>query len=186
MRRRLACSVLFALGVAACSAPPTAEQHQAEGAIEAARAAGAATYAPEQFQAAQAALAKYDEAVAQRDYRQALNDALEARDGAYDAARQASTRKAELLSQANQLATQVASLVADGTDRLSGRGGTRLPAAAAQRVRRTIRSATPVLQEARTSIAGGRYQDAISGLTPVAAALQKDLNPSGSAGRRGR
>ena len=70
--------------------------------MAAARAADAAIYAPEGLQAAEAALQKYDEAVAQRDYRQALNLAIEARDKAYEAAKQAGDAKAAARSQAEQ------------------------------------------------------------------------------------
>src|SRR5205085_2902080 len=58
------CGVVIAFAVAAlsCSEPPLKEFHQAEGALTAARAADAATYAPETLQAAEAALAKYDTA----------------------------------------------------------------------------------------------------------------------------
>src|SRR5581483_9749899 len=66
---------------AACADdPPTKEMNQAQGAIDAARAAGAEQYAPEDFKAAVAALQRSHEAVTQRDYRQALNDALDARE----------------------------------------------------------------------------------------------------------
>ena len=55
---------------------------QAQGAIDAARAAGADQYAREEFTAAEDALKRSHEAVAQRDYRQALNTALDARERA--------------------------------------------------------------------------------------------------------
>src|SRR5258708_7676149 len=88
---------------AGCSEPPDKERQQAEGALEAARAAAADVYAPTEFQDAQASLKKYDDAVAQRDYRLALNDALEARDRAYEAVKQAGNKKSELRSQTDRL-----------------------------------------------------------------------------------
>ena len=93
MSRRFVPAVLALVVLGACSEPPNKERQQAEARVAAARAADAAIYAPEGLQAAEAALQKYDEAVAQRDYRQALNLALEARDQAYEAAKQAGDAK---------------------------------------------------------------------------------------------
>ena len=67
---------------------------QAQGAIDAARAAGADQYARDEFAAAEDALKRAHEAVAQRDYRQALNNALDARERAQTAAKESVDRKA--------------------------------------------------------------------------------------------
>ena len=72
---RLAVSCLFACVAAAaagCADPPSKELHQAQGAIDAARAAGADSYATDEFTAAVEALARAEAAVGQRDYRLAL------------------------------------------------------------------------------------------------------------------
>ena len=66
--------------------PPDKEMQQAQGAIDAARAAGADQYAHEEFAAAQEALTHANEAVEQRDYRLALNHALDSRERAQNAA----------------------------------------------------------------------------------------------------
>ena len=92
--RRLAVVLLLPLAAVACGEPPEREYHQAQGAIEAARAAGAEAYAPEELAAAQQALKRYDEAVAERDYRQALNHALDSRERASAAAKKAAADKA--------------------------------------------------------------------------------------------
>ena len=68
---------------------------QAQIAIDAAIAADADQYAPTEMTAARDALKRAQEAVAARDYRLALNDALDGRDRAEAAARTASARKAE-------------------------------------------------------------------------------------------
>ena len=73
----------------ACGDPPTREMDQAQGAIDAARAAGADRYATEEYQAAVDALKQAQEAVAQRDYRLALNHAIDSRERAQNAAKQA-------------------------------------------------------------------------------------------------
>ena len=79
------CMLLFsillpALLIVACGEPPNKELHQAQGAIDAARAAGAAVYAPEELKGAVDALTHAQEAVGQRDYRLALNHALDSRE----------------------------------------------------------------------------------------------------------
>ena len=74
---------------AGCADPPTKEMNQAQGAIDAARAAGAEQFAADEFQAAVDALKRRDEAVDQRDYRLALSLALDSRERAQDAAKRA-------------------------------------------------------------------------------------------------
>ena len=91
-RRRVAALVARRVrGVtgAACGDPPDKEMQQAQGAIDAARAAGADQYARDEFTAAEDALKRAHEAVDQRDYRQALNNALDARERAQTAAKEA-------------------------------------------------------------------------------------------------
>src|SRR5262249_3217939 len=92
-RRVWPVGLLMCLAVG-CSGPPPKEPDGAQAAIATARAADAATYASDDLQAAQGFLEKYDQAVQQRDYRQALGDAIDARDRAYGAARQAALQKA--------------------------------------------------------------------------------------------
>ena len=74
--------LVVALLTLSCSAPPEKEHQLALQALLAARTADTTTYAPEELAAAEAALASYDRAVADRDYRQALGRALEAREKA--------------------------------------------------------------------------------------------------------
>src|SRR3954451_16472835 len=87
-------AVVAAMAGAACGDPPDKEMQQAQGAIDAARAAGADQYAREEFTAAEDALKRSHEAVDQRDYRQALNTALDARERAQAAAKESVNRKA--------------------------------------------------------------------------------------------
>src|SRR6476646_8902770 len=65
-------ALLAIASLVACGEPPDKEMHQAQGAIDAARAAGAETYAPAELKAAVDALTRAQDAVAQRDYRLAL------------------------------------------------------------------------------------------------------------------
>lgn len=170
------CGIILACAVAvvACSEPPVKERHQAEGALAAARAADAATYAAETLQAAEASLAKYDEAVAQHDYRQALNAALAARDQAYEAAKEASNRKAEARSQSEALFNELETLQTTATARLSATVG-RPIGAAAERLRAALKPVPDTLQKARALLARQDYAGAIRELTPVVTALRKEL-----------
>ena len=93
MMRRLVAPIFGAILFTACSSPPDKERHQAEGAIAAAREAGAEAYAPNELAIAETSLNKYEAAVAERDYRLALSLAVEARDTAYRAAKHAAAGK---------------------------------------------------------------------------------------------
>ena len=97
-------ALLAVLSLAACGSPPDKEMHQAQGAIDAARAAGADTYAPDEFKAAVDALARAQDAVAQRDYRLALNNALDSRERAQNAAKMGADGKAAARLQAAEAA----------------------------------------------------------------------------------
>jgi hypothetical protein len=178
MRRRV-CVLIVTLALAtACSAPPEKERHQAEGAIAAAREAGAATYAPTELAAAEAALQKYDGAVAQRDYRQALSLAFEARDAAYQAAKRSSDEKAAARSQADTLATDAARLIEIGRTRLASPAGR--AAAVGARLRPLLARAESTLQEARTSVEAQDYRDAASRLRPIVEELRAEFEPARS------
>jgi hypothetical protein len=67
------------LMVVGCAKPPTAEIADAENAINAAAGAGAADFAPAEFNKAQDALAEARSKVASKDYKAALAGALDAK-----------------------------------------------------------------------------------------------------------
>src|SRR5690242_14645316 len=73
----------------ACGQPPEKEMHEAQGALDAAKAAGAPQYAADEYQAAADALKRAQSAVSDRDYRSALNYALDSRERAQDAVKEA-------------------------------------------------------------------------------------------------
>lgn len=171
----LACCL--ALGLPACAAPPQREIDQAQGAVDAARAAGGERYAPDEFRAATEALKKSHEAVAQRDYRLALSHALDAHERAQAGAKQAASQRALVRSQAERgLAT---------TERLLDRLDGRLKAARAARVparrltqARAVRTAVAKeLQKARAALKQEDYlaaRDAMRDVSErVEAALQQ-------------
>jgi len=165
--------LLAASPLAGCSEPPDKERQQAEGALEAARAAGADVYAPAEFQDAQASLKKYDDAVAQRDYRLALNDALEARNIAYEAVKHAGNKKSELRSQTDRLLQDLETLVITAGVRLSGPASR--PGAPAERLRGARDAGNRALQEARSRSEKQDYPGAIETLTPAVEALRREL-----------
>jgi hypothetical protein len=189
MFRSLTAACVIALLTLACAEPPTKERHQAESALAEARAAGAETYAPGELQTAEAALQKYDGAVAQRDYRQALSYAQDARDQAFAAAKHAATEKADALARANQLIAELESLTKLAAARLSGTGaaGPRLTSPASERLRAALRTAPAALQEARSLLEQQDYRGAVLRLTPVVEAFRRDLSLADTTpGRRGR
>jgi hypothetical protein len=165
--------MILGLLLVACSTPPDKERQQAEVALQAARDAGAPAYAPAEFENAQAAFRKSDAAVAQRDYRQALSHALDARDLAYAAVKRVDARKTELQSQADRLATELDSLVTRATARLAAGG--RATGAAAARLRTARDAGRTALQEARTNLAQLDYQNAVRTLEPAVSRLRREM-----------
>ena len=185
MRRRLVLCLVIAASVVACSEPPLKERNQAEGALTAARAADAATYAADELAASEAALKKYDDAVAQRDYRQALNAAMDARDRAYEAAKQAGNAKAAAMSDAAKLLGELDALSKIANTRLTGAVATRPTGPAADRLRTAAHAAGPAMQEARSLLDNKDYRGAVRTLTPAVDALRRELPTADARGRRG-
>ena len=152
--RSVAAMLAGAVVLVACAEPPTREISQAQGALEAARAAGAEAYAKSEFQAADAALTKAHAAVAERDYRQALSFALDAREQARTAAREAAAARARAATEV-ALAIQAATRgVETARARLAGPTGTRELRA---RLGPALDELTTQLQEARSAVAAGDY-----------------------------
>ena len=150
---RLAVSCLLACVVAAaagCADPPSKELHQAQGAIDAARAAGADSYATEEFTAAVDALARAEAAVGQRDYRLALSQALDSRERAQNAAKLAASQKAAVRSEAERLLAELTSAAAMASARLAAETS-RTPIACRRRaaIGRSRTRAPPSTMQAR-------------------------------------
>ena len=111
----------------ACASPPSKEMDQAQGAIDAARAAGAEQYAAAEFTAALEALQRSHDAVAQSDHRLALNHALDARERAQNAAREAADTKAQVRGEAERTMAEVGTLTAQASIRLQTAQKARVP-----------------------------------------------------------
>jgi hypothetical protein len=182
--RWLSAIAFCALMAGACGTPPDKELQQAQAAIEAARAAGADRFAAEEFAAAQSALARANDAVAQRDYRLALNNALDARERAQNAARDATGRMTAARKDAESALTNAVAALADARTRLRAAETGRVPAATLADARSRIALAEKGVQEARTASSGGNYKAAIDSAVKTTATLRqisRDLQTAASA-----
>jgi hypothetical protein len=153
-----------ALLTVSCTDPPEKEMHQAQGAIEAARAAGAGDYAADELQAAEQALQRSLDAVKERDYRQALNFALDARERAQTAAREAAEARAVVRSEAERALNATDEALAGVTRALARADAAKVPAALIASQRRLAEAATTDVERARDAIGTGRYREAAKAL----------------------
>jgi len=152
---------VFVLFTAACGGdPPDKELQQAQAAIDAAVAAGAELYAAQELAAAEAALTRAGAAVSSRDYRLALNDALDSRQRAQNAAKLAADGMAAARAEADRTITRAASGVGAMRTRLKSSEVPRLPARTVTAVRASVADADRHVQEARAAFASGDYQAA--------------------------
>jgi len=184
--RRLlsAFALVAALITAACGTPPDKELQQAQTAIESARAAGADRFAADEFAAAQSALARANDAVAQRDYRLALNNALDARERAQNAARAAGGRVVAARKEAEVSLAAAAAALADARAKLKAAETARVPAATLTSARSRLALAEKGVQEARTASGQGDYKAAKDTAAKTTATLRQishDLQSAASA-----
>lgn len=162
---------------AACAEPPNKEINQAQGAIDAARAAGADKFATAEYTAAVDALKRSEDAVTAGDYRQALSHAIDSRDRAQNAAKMAVEGRVEARGQAERAVAEVATLLNRAQEELKAAGGRTL-----QKPRDTIAAAEKSLQEARTALKIENYGAVATALDGVAAKVQAALNEIDTAG----
>jgi len=183
-------AALAALNPVACGGdPPDKEIQQAHGAIDAAKAIGADQYAAEEFAAAQTALKNATDAVEQRDYRLALNHALDARDRAKTAARQAADRKAAARVDADRALAAAARALAEAQGHLKPAETNRLSPRLVQDARRTLTNAERLVQKARTSFDQGDYPAATEEANQATSQFQsiaRLLDPAQTNGPRRR
>jgi hypothetical protein len=193
MRRAVAAIFLLVL-TAACSAPPQKEIDRAQGAIDAARAAGAEQYAPEPFTAATTAMQQTHDAVAQRDYRLALSRAIDANDRALEAATQAANGKARARSDAEAAIARLATAIRQLDEKLKAAESSRLTVRETGPARQVRTGAQRTLQEARAAVEAGNYLTALSSARDVPDAVTAQIRAlndaiearSGRGGRRRR
>src|SRR5687768_11306711 len=171
--RRLA--LITAILSASCAEPPHKEMNQAQGAIDAARAAGAERFAAGELTAAQDALKRSDEAAAAGDYRQALSHALDSRERAQAAAKAAVEGRADARGQAERAIAEVATLLSRSLSQLKDADVARLNARELKGPRAVVAAAETKLQKARTALKAEDYPAVTAALDGAAAELQAAL-----------
>ena len=171
--RRLA--LVIVILSASCAEPPNKEINQAQGAIDAARAAGADRFAATEFSAATDALKRSEEAVASRDYRLALNHAIDSRERAQNAAKMAVEGRADARGQAERAIAEVATLISRAQAQLKDPDIARLNGRTLRAPRATVADAEKLLQKARSALATEDYAAITTALNGAAAKLQAAL-----------
>lgn len=149
--------------------------HQAQGAIDAARAAGGEQYATDEFKAAVDALAHAQTAVGDRDYRLALNYALDSRERAQNAAKMAADQKAITRSEAEHLLAEVTSAIAVSSARLQAADAAHASKAATESLRAAVAAARRSTDDAGKALASQDYLAARARLQGVARSLSTAL-----------
>jgi hypothetical protein len=174
--RRL--SVLFctALLVAACSEPPQKEIDRAQGALDAARAAGAEHYATDTFTAAQSALEQSQAAVEQRDYRLALSLAIDSYERAQTAAKEAADGKARARGEGERALAVTAGALQELRTRLTAADAAKVPGRELQAARKVAADAEATLQKVRATLTGGDYLMARETLKGTTDAINEQIH----------
>jgi hypothetical protein len=165
-----------ALATVACGAPPDREIQQAQEAVEIARAEGAEQYAREEFDAARNALARAREAVELRDYRLALNHAIDSRDRAQIAAKQAAAAELAARLEADRALEKLSSAVVAAREALKTATAARAPAKLLAAARGTLDHADKRVQEARTAFERGDYGGAVKMSSETLASVEATLS----------
>ena len=140
---------------------------QAQAAIDAAKAAAADTYAADEYNAAVTALQKSHASVDQRDYREALNYAIDARQRATEAAKQAGIASAHTRVAAEKLVTECSTRASQLDTDIKVAEGAHVAPRDLRSARTTLADAQTALQESRRSIGAGNYAEVASALTEV-------------------
>jgi hypothetical protein len=165
---------LVALAVG-CAEPPNKEMDQAQGAIDAARAAGAEQYATAEYTAATDALKRAQDAVAASDYRLALNHAIDSRERAQNAARQAADSKAQVRGEVERTMAEVTALTTQAYARLEAAQKARVPRRVLAEPAKTLAAINRAVQEAGEKMRAGDYLAARPVLLENKERLQKTL-----------
>lgn len=173
--RALPAFVLSLCCLAACSTPPQKELDLAQGALDAARAAGAEQYAPQQMASASGALQQAHQAVSERDYRLALTRALDAHDRALEAAKAAADGRA--LARGDVDAEVAAARVSINAlaRKLASPDVMRLPKRDLDAARRVLDAARTSVQEASETVTRGDYDAARAALTGVSGKITAEI-----------
>jgi hypothetical protein len=166
--------VLLLFAVAACAEPPNKEMDQAQGAIDAARAAGAERYAATEYAAANTSLKNSNDAAAAGDYRLALNHALDSREHAQNAAREAAATKAQVRGDVERTMAEIAALLAQGNNLIPA-ARRRVPARILRQPEADIAAANADVQKAGEAIKADDYLTARTQLEGVKSRIEGAL-----------
>ncbi len=160
--RRFGCAVALAASLlaAGCGQPPDKEMQEAQRAIEAAQRSGADAYAPDELAAARDALKRAHEAVADRDYRLALNNALDSRERAQTAEHDATASRAAASAGAQKAVAAALAAVAQTSDKLKAAEAAHVPLRRLADPRQSIADIEHAVQEARAATERGDYRGA--------------------------
>jgi hypothetical protein len=167
--------LLILVLAAACAEPPNKEMDQAQGALDAARAAGAEQYAADEYRAAADALKRAHDAVAQSDYRLALNHALDSRERGQNAARQAADGKAQVRGEADRTMQEVAGLIVRANAQLEAARKARVPRSRVAVQAQEVATASEDVQKARELLATGEYLEARDLLRTLKSRMENTL-----------
>jgi hypothetical protein len=182
--------VLLAFSSFACGGdPPDKEMQQAQNAIDQARAAGADRYAVEEYTAAVDALKNAHTAVDQRDYRLALNDALDSKERAENSAKLAVEGKAAARSAADKALIAANASVNAAEAKVKAANAAHVSARALADAKSALDEAQSHVQEARTAFNAGDYYAALSAASAAtqsakAATDKLDVTPASPTRRR--
>jgi hypothetical protein len=160
--RVLSCLLLSLVTIACRDDPPDKEIQQAQAAVDTAASAGADDYAHDEITAARDAIKRAREAVDQRDYRLALNNALDGRERAENAAKEAADKKVAARTDADHAIAEANAALDEARSKL--RSEPRSPSRSMIAARRTVLDGEKALQEARTAFDRGDYKAVTSKL----------------------
>jgi hypothetical protein len=168
--------ILASFSIASCGGnPPDKEIQQAQAAVDTARAASADRYAKEDFSASTDALKNAHTAVDARDYRLALNYALESKDRAEAAAKDAADRKATARSNADRALRNAAIELVDVRAKLKSPQAAQKPLRVLNAARSAAADGENHVQEARAAFNREDYPKVLEILAAPAARLRESI-----------
>jgi hypothetical protein len=193
LRTRLLVTIALApllISFVACGGdPPDKEIQQADAAIAAAKTAGADRYAADEFKAAQEALTHAREAVDERDYRLALNHALDSRERAQNAAAQAAAGLVAARTEADHAISDAVSDLDAASSKVKAATAVHVSPRVLAGHQAGIADAEARLQEARTAWEQGDFAAATTAATTASEHLHAvmddfDVSPVAPVRRR--
>ena len=176
-RWRLVSAVLVASSsIVACGSPPDKEIQQAQTAVDAARAASADRYAKDDYSASTEALKNARTAVDQRDYRSALSYALESKDRAETATKDAADRKTTARLNADRVLRNAALALVDIRAKLKSTQAAQRPQRVLNAARTAAADGENHVQEARAAFDREDYPKVLEILAAPYARLRESIH----------